>query len=68
MGLTIKLLVKDNVDHITTKSGGVTEFFKESQFDKLELLYCVFRRDETTFGKIIAKMTPYIHERGAGIV
>lgn len=66
--ITIQVLVTDMAKRISEKDGGIVDFFKNMQIDKLQLLYKIYSHDQATYTYILKLMTAYISERGLKIV
>lgn len=66
--IVVHELITNTAETICDKEGGIFTFFQEKQLEKLQLLFEVFKYDQTTFSHIRSKMTPYITDRGSRIV
>ena len=63
-------LVTNMAEALCEKEASVTSFFQQGPagLDNLQLLFHVFRHNDTTFEYIIRKMSPYVLQRGEDIV
>ena len=63
-----KKIIEDQAQHLVDKDTGCEAMFQHKKLDELELMYQIFLRVDSTIKFIIAKMNPYIEERGNKII